>query len=307
MPICERDPWRFQFFENVHCPADVYIPTDDIDCWPWFPRHRWVYDKLKIAESQGLRCAPHGVLPDRYPVFSKPIINLRGMGIGSRKITSTEEILAHSSPGHMWMEHLEGDHVSTDCAIVKGEICWIRHSKGFSAADGMFTHWIIYADEHTVIKQYLSKWVATHMADYTGMMNFETIGNRIIEAHLRFSDQWCDLYGNGWIEALVGLYTDGHWRLQMEDRKESYSIPLFARHGQTLRHPTAHEQKSIRALPHVSSLQITFFEDRVGDQHAMPPGGFRLGILNCTDLASGIASRREFAKLFPGVSLLIPE
>jgi hypothetical protein len=277
MPICERDPWRFQFFENVECPDNVNVPTDDIDCWPWFPEHCWVYDKLKIAESQGLRCAPHGVLPDHYPVFSKPIINLRGMGIGSRKITSALEMLAHSSAGHLWMEFLEGDHVSTDCAIVKGEICWIRHAKGFSATDGMFKYWIIYAEEHVVLKQYLSNWVASHMANYTGMMNIETIGNRIIEVHLRFSDQWCDLYGNGWIEAVVALYTHGHWQLPKDVRKEGYSIPLFASHGQAVFHPSALQQKHIRALPHVSSLQITFFEDLVGDQHAMPPGGFRLG------------------------------
>ena len=35
------------------------------------------------------------------------------------------------------------------------------------------------------------------------MMNFETIGGKIIEAHLRFADQWCDLNGKGWIEAMV--------------------------------------------------------------------------------------------------------
>jgi hypothetical protein len=307
MPICERDPWRFQFFENATCPADINIPTDDIDCWPWFPQHRWVYDKLKIAESQGLRCAPHGVVPDLYPVFSKPIINLRGMGIGSRKISSAAEMSVHTTAGHMWMEYLGGDHVSTDCAIVKGEIRWMRNAIGFSAADGMFQHWIIFAAEHAEIKAYLTDWVARHLADYTGMINFETIGNRIIEAHLRFSDQWCDLYGAGWIDALVGLYTTGVWSYPAENRQDSYSVPLFAAHGQSVRHPAQTEQLRIRAMPDVTSLQITFFEDRDGDLHAMPPGGFRLGIINCTNLASGFASRREFATSFPGVNLLIPE
>ena len=35
----------------------------------------------------------------------------------------------------------------------------------------------------------LEDWVARHMQGYGGMMNFETIGGRIIEAHLRFADQ----------------------------------------------------------------------------------------------------------------------
>src|SRR5262249_45117653 len=81
MPICEADPWRLQFFERVDCPPDVNIPTEDSDAWLWFPDHRWVYDKVAIALSQGLDAGPHGVPPPRFPVFSKPITNLKGMGI----------------------------------------------------------------------------------------------------------------------------------------------------------------------------------------------------------------------------------
>ena len=52
MPICETDPWRMQYFEGVDCPEDVRIPTEDGDAWSWYPRHKWVYNKLAIAESQ---------------------------------------------------------------------------------------------------------------------------------------------------------------------------------------------------------------------------------------------------------------
>jgi hypothetical protein len=38
---------------------------------------------------------------------------------------------------------------------------------------------------------------------YTGILNTETIGGRMIEVHLRMSDQWPDLYGAGWVDALV--------------------------------------------------------------------------------------------------------
>ena len=36
MPICEADPWRMQYFENVACPDDVRIPTEDGDAWSWY-------------------------------------------------------------------------------------------------------------------------------------------------------------------------------------------------------------------------------------------------------------------------------
>ncbi|MCW5749129.1 MAG: hypothetical protein KIT36_23265, partial [Alphaproteobacteria bacterium] len=93
MPICEADPWRLQYFESVSCPADVLIPTEDSDAWQWFPKHRWVYDKLAVAASQGLMAAPHGVPPPSFPVFSKPIYNLKGMGVGSRALPTMDSYI----------------------------------------------------------------------------------------------------------------------------------------------------------------------------------------------------------------------
>ena len=299
MPIVERDPWRYQFFEAVPCPDHVMIPTDDPDCWAWYPQQRWIYDKLKIAESQGLTCGPHGVSPPAFPVFSKPMTNLKGMGIGSRVFTSSEDYDHNYAPGHMWMDLLTGPHVSTDCAIESGRLAWSRHATGVPWNDGMFKYWTIHAAADPALDAYLDSWVSRHMAGYTGMMNFETIGGYIIEAHLRFADQWCDLYGDGWVEALVRLYETGCWRFADVNRQDGFSVPLFASHGQVPRHPSPEVQSRIRSLPHVKSLQITFHEAKHAADHPMPPGGFRLGIVNATDLAAGLAARRELAKAFP--------
>jgi hypothetical protein len=284
MPIVERDPWRFQFFEGVACPDNVNIPTDDPDCWAWFPQQRWVYDKLKVAESQGMACGPHGVPPPAYPIFSKPVMNLKGMGIGSRVLKSQADYDRNYSPGHFWMPLLEGAHVSTDCAVEDGEVKWRRHATGKTWRGGMFEYWTIHAEPLPELELYLDRWAAKHLKGYTGMLNFETIGGRIIEAHLRFADQWCDLYGRGWTEALVELYSSGRWSFNDAARRDGYSIPLFAMHGLAFKHPAAERQAEIRALPHVASLQITFFETKTPADHPMPPGGFRLAIVNCTDL-----------------------
>ncbi len=308
MPVCERDPWRLQFFENVPCPDDVLIPTDDPDCWNWYPKHRWIYDKLKIAESQGLISGPHGVMPPRFPVFSKPMMNMKGMGIGSRLIATAAEFDHAYQPGHMWMELLKGPHVSTDCAVADGRAAWIRHATGEAWKNGMFKHWTIHADGALpVLGTYVADWVAAHIAGYTGMMNFESIGGRIIEVHLRFADQWCDLYGPGWVEALVGLYEKGEWSFNAGAAREGFSVPLFARHGNGFSHPSAEHQARVRAMPHVKSLQITFHERKEPGDHPMPPGGFRLGIINCTNLEAGFAARLELAKAFPPQSIILPD
>gem|GEM_PF-2898328 len=136
MPICEIDPWRTQYFENAACPADVFIPTEDSDGWLWNPKHRWIYDKLAVAVSQGLNAAPHGIAPQNYPVFSKPIYNLKGMGVGSRPLASADDYADAYQPGHMWSTLLEGKHISSDVALIDGAPQWWRHAGGIASGGG---------------------------------------------------------------------------------------------------------------------------------------------------------------------------
>ncbi len=131
------------------------------------------------------------------------------------------------------------------------------------------------------------------------MINLETIGGRIIEAHLRFADQWPDLYGGDpWVEALVRLYKDGVWSFDDSKRRTGYSVVLFMPHGGDYRHPPKEMQAEIAAMAEVSSLQITFHENWSADRHAMPPGGFRVAIVNCWDRAAGNAARDRLRSHF---------
>jgi hypothetical protein len=300
MPICEADPWRMQYFEGVACPEEVRISTEDADSWMWFPAHRWIYDKLAVALSQGLEAAPHGVMPERFPVFSKPMINLRGMGAGSRVIGSAADYKAALTPGHFWSTLLTGRHISSDVALVNGAPHWWRHAEGAVTPGGTFDHWHLHAAPIAEVEDWCNAWAASHLAGYTGMANFETIGGRIIEAHLRFADQWPDLYGAGWVEALVHLYTRGEWRFADTDRTDGYSVVLFAPHGRRYRHPPAELVESVRAMPDVSSVQITFHEGRDPAHHAMPPGGFRVAIVNARTLAAGQAARARLQERIIG-------
>ncbi len=302
MPICEIDPWRTQYFESAACPDDVFIPTEDSDAWTWHPAHRWVYDKLAVATSQGLEAAPHGVAPARYPVFSKPIYNLKGMGVGSRVLRSAADYAEAYRAGHMWSTLLEGRHISSDVAVVDGVPCWWRHASGAASGDGTFDYWEIHAGPEAAVEEWCGTWCRRHLAGYTGMVNLETIGGRIIEVHLRFADQWPDLYGAGWVEALIRLYAQREWRFDEADRRTGYSVVLFIPHGGRHRHPPRALQEEIAARPGISSLQITFHEDMAPDRHAMPPGGFRVAIVNCWDHAAGKAAREQLRRYFESAS-----
>ena len=298
MTIIERDPWRTQYFDGVQCPPSVDIPTDDLDAFDWNPRHRCIYDKFRVARSQGLACGRRDSPPRHYPVFCKPVTNLKGMGLDIHVLRNAQDLQKFCTAGHFWMTLLRGDHVSTDLAVIDGAAVWSRHTIGRPGPEGTFNYWTVRADYSDELTHTCHAWVRTNLNGYTGMLNIETIGGRIIEAHLRFADQWPDLYGAGWIDAVVGLYARGQWHFDDSQRRDGFSVVLFGPHGRQYSHPPADTIARIRSTPQVSSLQITFHAGQPGSLHAMPPGGFRLAIINTWDLATGLAVRRQMAREF---------
>jgi hypothetical protein len=306
MPIVERDPWRMQYFEHAGCPDELFIPTEDSDAYALYPPYRWVYNKLLVAESQAMACGLHGMTPRAFPVFSKPVYNMRGMGAGSRIFRTPRDYQLNQKPGHMWMALLKGDHVSTDVAVVEGEPRWWRHVTGRSIGEGMFDYWTVLADGRPEIESYCGDWLRANFRGYTGMINLETIDARIIEVHLRFSDQWPDLYGAGWIDALVRLYQDGVWDYADGDRRDGYSVVLFGPHGLQYWHPDRELVDELLKDPEVTSVQITFHEDQPMKAHSMPPGGFRLAIVNCWDLHAGKQARERLALRFWATQKIVP-
>jgi hypothetical protein len=196
------------------------------------------------------------------------------------------------------MPLLDGRHLSTDIAVVDGEPRWWRHVTGEAAGGGTFDYWTVHAASEPVIEAHCGAWVRARLPGYTGMLNLETIGGRIIEAHLRFADQWPDLYGVGWLEALVQLYEQGIWNFTDEDRRDGYSVVLFGPTGVRYLHPPPALLEEVKQMAGVSSVQITFHEDRAPERHAMPPGGFRLAIVNGFDLAGGLAARERLKEHF---------
>ena len=112
----------------------------------------------------------------------------------------------------------------------------------------------------------------------------------MIELHLRMSDQWPDLYGAGWVDAVIRLYHQRLWDFADDDRRDGYSAVLFGPHGPRYRHPPPALTAEVRHMPDVSSVQITFHEE-IPEQHAMPPGGFRLAVVNAWNLQASLAGR----------------
>jgi len=290
------DLWRWQYFAGVAAPRSVVIPVDDPSAWQLYPRSRHLYDKLFICRSQGIPHGPHGVAPGRFLVFSKPMMNLHGMGAGGFVFRSAAELEAGFTPGHFWMTRFTGRHISTDVALLSGRPRWWRHTEGKRLPGGMFDYWVVLARRLPRLEARAGRWIRENLQVFTGVVNLESIGGAIIECHLRMSEQWVDLNGPGWLGSVAELYAHGRWRFGARPRT-GYSVVLFGPRGRSYRiDPDA--VRDLRGLAGISSIQITFDGRKPPEQHAMPPGGFRLAIVNCWDLAAGLAVRDRLARLF---------
>ena len=219
------------------------------------------------------------------------------MGAGSRVLRSAAEYEKLDAPGHMWVTLLEGRHVSSDVAVVNGEPRWWRHVTGKPAGEGTFDYWWVHAEPDSDIEEI----VASGYAGTSPVIRHAqsgTIGGSIIEAHLRFADQWPDLYGDGWIDALVKLYEKGIWDFSDQDPRDGYSVVLFGSNGRHYVHPPQTLIDEVGRMDSVTSVQVTFHEDWSPERHSMPPGGFRLAIVNCFHLARGEAARARLKQFF---------
>jgi hypothetical protein len=285
MPFLYAEAYMAPFFGAANCPDDVSIPVGDATAWVMFPRHNHVYNKLWICRTQGIAHAPLPIPPPSYPVFVKPITNLLGMGIGSFRAHGPDDLAAYK-PGHFWMELLTGPHVSTDVAVTSGRARWFAHTRGHPIDNGRFSHWERLADDHSNLAEYLARWIGEHLDGYTGILNFETIGGRIIECHLRMSVEFIPLYGEGWLDAVVRLYQRGVWDFD-EGRFPRFMVPSFTeyrKHG-----IDTQALDTIEVLPGVRRVFPTINDGM--PELGNPPNGFRRAIVIADTLEEAMAAR----------------
>lgn len=180
---------------------------DDSDVWKFIDgEDAWVYDKLILARRLGYRCGPAGVAPDSPGEYIiRPISNYRMMGRGSRimHIDAGADVIPD---GYFWCEVFTGRHLTFDynygvqCLAVEGfkdsdrtdRFClWRRTQDVFQLPDQLLA----------VAKKY--QW-----------LNIEVIGDKIIEVHLRYND---DFSGHD-ADEIVPIWREDFYDSPCEDR-----------------------------------------------------------------------------------------
>lgn len=189
-------------------PEERTYPLTDEEAWlVWGGHVPELFDRMWIARSQGLEAHPHGVEPAGQ-VFSRPLINLWGMGVGARLIEHWSN--ADYQAGHFWMPYLQGAHWSCDYVFEQGTCVFAYRVLCHKDTNRSFVRFEGYAGEGPRHAENLA-WVSKHLPLYTGPINVETIGEHIIEVHLRPNSDFLTFYGQPFLDALQQMCNGGPW------------------------------------------------------------------------------------------------
>jgi len=160
---------------NLISDSGVIDNIDDNDLW--------IIDKFILSKRLGYTCGPAGVLPKeegRYIV--RPCVNIRMMSAGA-KFVYLDTVNDVIPDGFFWCEIFKGQHRSFDYN-------W-GHQK--LAAEGFrddperldrFSCWC------RIDYQFKLPPLIQEIADRYEWLNVETIGDKIIEIHFRYNDDF---------------------------------------------------------------------------------------------------------------------
>jgi hypothetical protein len=200
------------------------IPKFDPTAFEKNPKHQFVYDKLFIAKSQGMRCGELSAeeLPTDFPVFIKP--RYGHMTASSRdcyKIKTSKELAPHlKKPNMMWSEFVNATEGMTDFVLVQGQIVYQLSYVYSKKQNGFADDWK-YISPETKPPVEIVQWVLLHMAGYTGAVNVQYRDVKIIEVGLRFarSGMYLESTDNAHlIDAINQVPVTGTWDHKNDDK-----------------------------------------------------------------------------------------
>ena len=167
------------------------------------PQDLWCMDKLILAKSLGYYCGPAGIAPTPDNYIVRPIMNLRMMSRGAR----IEYLDSDSIPdGYFWCEVFSGRHLSFDYNYGSQTLA----VEGFRDSTRLdrFSHWTKVTDVFELPD------ILQDIAARYKHFNVEVIGNRVIETHFRYNDD----FANHTATTVVPVWSDEFYASACGDR-----------------------------------------------------------------------------------------
>jgi hypothetical protein len=164
------------------------IPAFDKTAYDMHEKYRFVYDKLFIAKSQGVRSGTFKEFDGQFPIFIKP---RNGHETSSSKncykIYSQQELDKYTHlPDMMWSEFINHTEGMTDFVLLNGKIVYQMTYQYSDEQYGFADVWKYISIDNKPPEKVV-KWVNQHMVDYTGPLNIQYRSDIIIEVGMRFA------------------------------------------------------------------------------------------------------------------------
>jgi len=156
---------------------------NDSDVWINCPtEHLWIYDKLILAKKLNYSAGPAGIcVPKASWYVVRPITNCRMMGLGAYRawLVPDKDIIPD---GYFWCEWFSGRHITIDYNF--GQQGLTAEGIKFTNSLNRFSSW------EKVNYPYKLPDCLQQIADVSEWLNIELIDGKIIEAHLRYNDDF---------------------------------------------------------------------------------------------------------------------
>jgi hypothetical protein len=204
-------------YRNFEHRIDPKLPKYDKQAFELNPNYQKVYDKLYIAQSQGMRCGLLAEIPNDapYPIFIKPRYGHKSAtSKNCYKIKSAKDLEPHlHKPDMMWSEFVNATESMTDFVLVEGVIVYQLTYLYSEKQNGFADDWKYIAPENKP-PEAVVQWVNQNMTGYTGPFNVQYRADRIIEVGMRFARSGIYLestYNKELIEAINHMWKTKTW------------------------------------------------------------------------------------------------
>ena len=171
--------------------CDLFL--SDTSAYKKYTNHNHIYNRLDLLKEQDVDCDPIGIVPTKFPIIIKPIIDLMAEGSTENVIymSNKDEYLSYLSVGerdgpqcrgHFWYYKITGNQYISNLLLKNGKIVFndtfVIH-KNDDDIISFYNH--VY---NFILTEYLTETISIQLANYSGPVCINFIDDTIIDCRL---------------------------------------------------------------------------------------------------------------------------
>jgi hypothetical protein len=174
--------------------SDLFLSS--VDAYKKYNQHNHVYNRLDLLKEQDIECDPIGLIPSKFPIVIKPIINLIGVSCNEKSVhmSTIDEYLSYlneyvygangciNGRGNFWYSEIKGNQYISNILLKHGKVVFNDTFLMYKNEDNIPSFY-----KHVygfILNEYLSETLSIILANYTGPVCINFIDDTIIDCRL---------------------------------------------------------------------------------------------------------------------------